>query len=545
MNVNAKKLSVFLIISVITILACNLIVPEATPTPALEEPSSAIEDFTPSPTSPPPPTLRPPTEAPTETPPPTLTLSQADLMEAWRVPIASYALLFGVCQGTDEMLQGFDSGTSGPLDKLGASIAIGIFFEAIDQGLAEWNPPLEMQSYKDNLESSLASIRDAFEAWINDEASLEDTLNEIGESCSQVESEVENLGAIARESGLTEESLADIGQQIEDIFSGLQLDVTQEPDAAVPQGPGMSRAEPFPPAEVHSAPNWDIEVLEFVRGDEAWTMIQDANPYNDPAPEGMEYLLVKVRGVSSYDDNEEHSLAEWDFKLTGSQAIQYPTAYAITPDPALDGTVFNGGEVDGWISFLIGEGEDNLILVFDEFASFDDNRFRYFALEEGASILATEGLQEIQPTDLGVDRSDPAPFGETVVTEDWEVTLLDVVSGDEAWDTLLAANEFNDPAEPGMEYFLTRVKVRYIGSSEQAESIDDFSFQSTGSMNVLYDNPFAIPPDPALDAILYPGGEFDGWVTLLAAEGETDLMVVFAPWADFGDENQRYLAIGS
>jgi hypothetical protein len=305
----------------------------------------------------------------------------------------------------------------------------------------------------------------------------------------------------------------------------------------------MSRADPFPPSEVHAAPNWDLQVLELIRGEQAWEMIQSANQFNDPPSSGMEYILIRVRGISTYEDEEEHSLSDWDFDLTGDRFIQYGSAPVTPPEPELDGNVFTGGEVEGWLVFEVGEEEGNLILIFDELANWDEDRFRYFALEEGNAILVPPELGLVEPTDLGANRSEPAPPSDTVVTEDWEVTVKEVIRGADAWEAIQEANQFNDPPEEGMEYLLAKVKIRYIGTTDEAMRIDKYSFESTGSQNELYDSASVSPPEPVLDVALYPGGEFEGWVPLLAAEEETNLMLVFTPWADFDNQNRRYLSI--
>ena len=61
------------------------------------------------------------------------------------------------------------------------------------------------------------------------------------------------------------------------------------------QSMGMSRSDPFPPSEVVSVSCWETQVLDVVRGDEAWQILRSTSEENGPAPEEMEYLLVKLR----------------------------------------------------------------------------------------------------------------------------------------------------------------------------------------------------------------------------------------------------------
>lgn len=334
-----------------------------------------------------------------------------------------------------------------------------------------------------------------------------------------------------------------VSEATESLESTNTPEPTPVPPTPTPQPIGMNRGNPFPRSEVVSAPNWDTQVLEVVRGDEAWQAIQAANQFNEPAPEGMEYLLVKLHVKSTYADSDEHSISGSDFKVTGDRLIEYFTASVVEPDPQLDAQLFAGGETEGWSSYLIGQGESNLILIVDELLSFDENRLRFIALDDGASISVAPELSDIEPTDLGKERGSPAPFGEAVTTEDWQVTLLEVVRGDEAWTMVQEANRFNDPPEEGMEYIAVKVHVRYISTVDESAQMDGSYFKTTGSASVLYDWPSVVEPSPELSITLFPGGEYEGWVILQAAQDETDLIAVFEPLLDFSGKNKRFLSL--
>jgi hypothetical protein len=329
---------------------------------------------------------------------------------------------------------------------------------------------------------------------------------------------------------------------LEEVASQLEQEVTpQEPSA--PQEPGFSRGNPIPRSEVVPAPNWDVQVLEILRGDEAWQVIQAANEFNEPAPEGMEYLLAKLRVKCTYADDEEHSISGYDFKVTGDHLVKYSTASVVKPEPPLEARLFTDGEAEGWSAYLIGQEEGNLILIVDELMNWDDDRFRYVALDEGASITVPTELGDIEPTDLGKERSSPAPFGETVTTEDWQVTIIEAVRGNDAWAMVQDANQFNDPPGEGMEYIAVKVHVRDVSTVDQAAQIDAYHFRTTGNANVMYDLPSVVDPSPSLDATVFPGGEYEGWVVVQAAKGETGIMAIFEPLFDFSSRNRRFLSL--
>lgn len=321
---------------------------------------------------------------------------------------------------------------------------------------------------------------------------------------------------------------------------------TFEPTLELTPAPlGFSRSNPYPGTEVVSVPNWDVQVLEIKRGVDAWNDIQAANPYNEPAPKGMEYLLVKIHVKCTYNDSDEHNISGYDFDVTGDRAILYTSGMAsvVKPEPELDATLFSGGEAEGWSAYLVAQGESNLMLVFDESWSFDENSKRYIALDSGASIQVPPDLYAIPASELGRDRKSPVPFNEKLVTEDWETSVLEVVRGDAAWSLVLEANQFNEPPTEGYEYIAVKFYVRYIGTEEDSKSIDGYYYNLTGSANILHDLPSVVEPDPALDISLYPGGEYEGWVVFQSIIDETNLMFAFEEAWNFEKDQVRYLAL--
>jgi hypothetical protein len=90
---------------------------------------------------------------------------------------------------------------------------------------------------------------------------------------------------------------------------------------------------------------------------------------------------------------------------------------------------------------------------------------------------------------------------------------------------------------------IVKIYVRYIGTRDEPEFIRGSYFETTGSANVVYDTPTVVDPAPQLDAALYPGGEFEGWVTLQVARDETDIVAIFEPWLSLSDVNRRFLSL--
>lgn len=318
---------------------------------------------------------------------------------------------------------------------------------------------------------------------------------------------------------------------------------TAEPSPTSPPEPGMRRSNPLAMADVVQAPNWDIEVLEVIRGDEAWSMIQAANQFNDPPPVGMQYILVRLKATSTHSDAESHSIGQGDFGLTGERLILYDNASVVVPEPELNAELFAGGEAEGWVGLMAGQDEEQLMLVVDELLNFDDERYRYVALDDAASIPVDSALFDLAPTEAGNSRANPISPGSAAMTDDWEITVTEFMRGDEAWAAVQSVNQFNEPPPEGMEYVAVKLLVRNVGIVDRPRNIDGSHFELTGEQNVLYDWPSIVDPEPALDSYLFPGGQYEGWTVMMARAGEEQLMVRFDPPFEFTDDNIRYLAL--
>lgn len=470
------------------------------------------------------PTKSSPTSVPTSTitpePSPTQAPTQEDLIEIWRRTIGAYTMAYAGCQFSEGILLDFNNNSwGGIIEKSTTYMLAWLFLIEIEEGLQDWEPSDDMQAHKGAALGHLETLRLTLSSWLNDELTIDETIDGISATCRALESEMGEIGDSAYQAGLTDQSLGSIILEVEEDLIEIQESMIIEDDMETPISTdiGMSRANPYPLGEMHSVTNWDIQVLESIRGDEAWEIMKEGtNTVNDPPPEGMEYLLIKMKVASTHEEDAVHTNIFWDYQLTGSNLIRYTPAAIVEKDHGLDAPINSGGEAEGWISFIVQHDEEDIILFRDEVANnlvlgeapnlSDENRYRYFAVDDGASISIDQNLTQIQPSDLGADRSNPAAFGETVITEDWEISINEVVRGDEAWQLIQPVTSFNQPPMDGMEYVLAKVKVRYLGMSDKMEFMNFLFFYSTGSNNQMYEPPLLLVPEPDLDAALFSGG---------------------------------------
>ncbi|GIV98570.1 MAG: hypothetical protein KatS3mg057_3227 [Herpetosiphonaceae bacterium] len=315
-----------------------------------------------------------------------------------------------------------------------------------------------------------------------------------------------------------------------------------------PPQAGTSRSNPVPRSQTVEVGDWEIRVLDVKRGAAALETAKTDHPFVDPPPQGMEYLRVKLWVKSAHTDQGEYSPGQLDVAVTGERFVEYRTVdlgqrfgLALWPhDLQFAPPLTSGQSTEGWATFLVPQEERKLILILGEFFGFDQEKRRFIALEEGAAVAVPPELRDRSPNALGKRHTEPAPFGEKVSTHNWELAVLDVLRGEEAWQ-MLQAEPFAEPPEPGREYLLVKLRMRYIKPVDESEMIFVNIFRTRGSAGQVYEQPSMAAPPPRLDCRLYPGGECEGWVVLQAGAGESGMMLIFDPPLESG--GNRYLSL--
>jgi hypothetical protein len=318
---------------------------------------------------------------------------------------------------------------------------------------------------------------------------------------------------------------------------------TAEP-SPTPAAAGTSRSNPLPLGKEIRLKSWAVTITTVVRGTDAQKAIAGANQFNDPPREGYEYLLATLQLENISEKQEAQPVAfSTSLRLTGNRNISYRSASVVEPKP-LEGELFPGGKAEGQIAFEVPSDESNLMFQVAESFSFDDTQY-FVAIDQEARITPDAALPDIEATKSGTRRDAPAKPGETVITEDWQVTLIDVMRGPEAAKLVQHANQFNEPAPAGTEYIAVKLRVRSIAQNKPdvAQHVDGSFVKVTGEKNVVYDRPSVVAPSPELDASLFPGGEAEGWEVVSVATGEQKLVLIFEPLFSFSDDDTRFLAL--
>ena len=98
-----------------------------------------------------------------------------------------------------------------------------------------------------------------------------------------------------------------------------------------------------------------LSVLEVLRGEEAWQRVLSANSYNDPAPEGTEYVMVKGGVDYNGPDAGTLEISETDFEIVSHGRVYewYDVESPCCLEPAFEMKLLQGGYGEGWFAWLL------------------------------------------------------------------------------------------------------------------------------------------------------------------------------------------------
>lgn len=128
--------------------------------------------------------------------------------------------------------------------------------------------------------------------------------------------------------------------------------------------------------------NFDLMVEEVIRGDEAWSLISQANMFNDPPPEGYDATLIKIY-IANTGASGFLTLDEYDLDLsTKGNLVDYglysPCCLGSAGLIEFDAKLNPSGEHTGWVAFAVRSDDDSPMLVVG--ADYDGRGGMYFLL---------------------------------------------------------------------------------------------------------------------------------------------------------------------
>lgn len=104
----------------------------------------------------------------------------------------------------------------------------------------------------------------------------------------------------------------------------------------------------------------NLSVEEVTRGEEAQSRLKKMNEFNEDAPEGYEWVLVKAKVKVAESETEDHPFTIdgiMNFKFVSESGDVYSGDIVGTTDPEFSFEMYKGNEKEGYIAGLVKTGE--------------------------------------------------------------------------------------------------------------------------------------------------------------------------------------------
>lgn len=107
---------------------------------------------------------------------------------------------------------------------------------------------------------------------------------------------------------------------------------------------------------------YEVSVIDVKRGNQANSIIAEANMYNEKPPTGYEYALVKVR-LNYLEGNGSLDTGSYDFKAF-CEGVECEASYVVLPENYKEfssGILMPGGKKEGWLALTVPTNKEVLV----------------------------------------------------------------------------------------------------------------------------------------------------------------------------------------
>jgi hypothetical protein len=287
-------------------------------------------------------------------------------------------------------------------------------------------------------------------------------------------------------------------------------DTASTPPAQTAAGPTI-----VPAGQSVDAGFWRLAVVEAQVGDAAAATLAAANAENPDAPEGLVYALARVSAENTSDQPQVINLS--DFAGSGTDGVLRRAPALIVPEPALQARVDPASAAEGWIPLTVNDA-GNAILWFSSPFLGGDWGDAVLALTDGAAIPAFD-----PPGDdprRGESPEAPAGFNETVRTGNWDISVVEHISGQAVYNIAefaLQALAGGNASDPEVETWHA-VRVRATNVSDRPAFFSYTALHLADANGEAWDHILALtPPRPDVAREVLPGATREGWAAFQKA----------------------------
>jgi hypothetical protein len=295
--------------------------------------------------------------------------------------------------------------------------------------------------------------------------------------------------------------------------------------AGAPAGITGDRTTPVPAGQIADAGNgWRLQVLEVVP--DATAQVAAASEFNDPAPAGSQFTLVKV-AMGYFGTDDPQSLFLPTITGVGPSNAELDTSCGTVPQPLdLFVDAFAGGVAVGNLCFIATPDDAANLQLFMVADFFDEEGTFLQAAPPAAPPTPMAGLPGPQPGATSTDgRNAKVPLNTpTAVDPEWTLTVTGAAR--DITDAVAAENEFNDPPPEGFRFVGVDVTLAYNGSGSAApfevttNVVDNGNIQRGSFCGV-----FANELDSFTD--LFAGGSASGTLCYVVPADQIGNMVIY------------------
>jgi hypothetical protein len=166
-------------------------------------------------------------------------------------------------------------------------------------------------------------------------------------------------------------------------------------------------------------------------------------------------------------------------------------------------------------------------------------------------VPSTANARQVTPTPIPASEVDEAgtrevpylPHTAVPLSDDWTIVVVDITP--DAEQMIMAENQFNDPPEPGTQFFVARISATYKGStSDQFDA--SYRLRVVGPTSVSYstfENSCGVIPDEITSAEVFAGGTIEGNVCWAVKDEDAEELVMYDNPFTFDDVERVFLSL--
>ena len=296
---------------------------------------------------------------------------------------------------------------------------------------------------------------------------------------------------------------------------------------------------------------------EVLQGTDGTEIVVTSILENATDPENRLYrVAVAVSYVSGADSLY---LKQSNYALIGDNRLVYNQIIGWSRNPcggkpySLEAELFPGGQIQGTVCFRVESDDSNFVLIHEpsSYNSEDERRFLELDPERLGSATDISVPQPAPDTSAmgsppGTTIDNPVAAGGVLQgTNGTKTIVTGIVKDADAWELILAENQFNDPPAEGYRFYMVAVSVSYPSGTDSIHVNHADDYDLVGDNRAVYDDEFRdhcsgiIPGE--LSAELYPGGQAEGIVCFEVPADDSNFILIHQPGSR--DENRRFLKL--